>query len=111
MTSDFDSYYCCIKDALLSRDYINQVQYASLESFDALLNRYSGVEYYDFWCDPVRLATDEDWEEIRVSAKQVLDVLGKSHLGLRVNISVLPSAPDASNIVQVVNNELIEKDK
>lgn len=111
LTSDFDSYFCYIKNELLAKEYINQVQYSRLEAFDALLNKYIGAEYYDFWCDTTRLATDEKWEEIRVNAQQVLVVLGKSHLGLRVNSSLLPSASDASHIVQVIKNELIEKDK
>jgi hypothetical protein len=106
---DFDSYYCCIKDVLLVKGYITQAQASSLDAFDTLLSKYTGAHYYDFWCDPVRLATDENWEEIRVNAKQVLAVLDKSHLELRVNISSLPSAPDASHIVQVIKNELIEK--
>ncbi|RYZ76951.1 MAG: hypothetical protein EOP04_31500 [Proteobacteria bacterium] len=91
--------------------FYRQVQYIRLEAFDDLLNKYVGAEYYDFWCDPVRLAIDENWEEIRVSAKQVLAVLGKSHLGLKINISLLPSVPEANHVVQVIKNELIEKDK
>ncbi|RZK15883.1 MAG: hypothetical protein EOO56_21830 [Hymenobacter sp.] len=110
LAADFDSYYCHIKNVLLAQCYINHAQYISLEAFDALLNKYVGAKYYDFWCDPVRLATDENWEQIRISAKQVLDVMGKSHLGLRINISLLPSASGDGKVVQVIKNELIEKE-
>jgi hypothetical protein len=87
MAMDFDSHYTSVKEQYLSRNILNSEHEKALDHLDEYLTNKSGDKDPDFWDDDL-LDKNSDWNYVRENAMNILKLLHKDHLEIKIERTV-----------------------
>ena len=79
MSEEFDTYYRLEYKQFYDNNLLNDIAIDKLNQLDNFLDQRSGDKDPDFWDDHT-LATNKDWEIVRLQSKEILTLIGMDNL-------------------------------
>jgi hypothetical protein len=79
MAEDFYTYYTLAYKLFLDNNLLDKTAIDKLNNLDNFLDQRSGNKYPDFW-DDSKLSTNDDWQNVRMQAKEILTLLRYENL-------------------------------
>jgi hypothetical protein len=81
MAEDFSTYFTLSYKLFVDKKLLNELTINRLNYLDNFLDQRSGEKDPDFWNDTT-LSTNNDWENVRIQAKEILTLLGFENLDI-----------------------------
>lgn len=81
MAEDFDTYFTLSYKQFVDNNLLDEATINKLNYLDNFLDQRSGEKDPDFW-DDTTLSTNNDWQNVRMQAKEILTLLGYENLDI-----------------------------
>lgn len=81
MAEDFDTYFTLSYKQFVDNKLIDETTTNKLKYLDNFLDERSGDKDPDFW-DDTTLSTNNDWQNVRTQAKEILTLMGFENLDI-----------------------------
>ena len=107
MYADFKGNYTDFKDEFFTNGQILEVHKIEIDKLELFLNSKKD----DFFNELQSLIDDQQWEEVRLLAKNCIKLMEMEHLGLETTIVEEPSVDENGEevIFQIIQTQIINK--